>query len=76
MDTIAMALSFMIIIWQIPDKKLLFANLILIDMITFGALAYIVIVIHSGSMALIAAKASILITILLHLSKWAWKLRH
>ena len=76
MDTLAMALSFLVILWQWPDRKLLYDNLILIDISTFLGLAYIVVVIHSGPIALVAAKASIVITIMLHLSKWFWKLRH
>ena len=76
MDVIAMALSFLVIIWQLPDKRLIFANLLFIDVATFVALAYVVITIRSGNMALVAAKASIVITIMLHLSKWIWGLRH
>ena len=76
MDIVAMALSFLIIIWQCPDKRLLYHNLLLVDIITFIGLAYVVVVVHSGAITLVAAKASIVITIMLHLSKWIWELRH
>ena len=76
MDILAMSLSFLVLLWQIPDKSLLYHNLLLVDLVTFIGLAYVVVVVHSGSMTLVAAKASIVITVMLHISKWIWQLRH
>ena len=76
MDIFAIAFSFLVVLWQIPDKSMLYEHLLLIDIATFVGLAYVVVTIGSPSLTLIMAKASIVITIMLHLSRWAWKLRH